>query len=229
MTAAIQALQARWDAFHAKFRDRVAEILAEARPGCLAVFEQGDFDPYTMSNVLPAVKRRLMDLVGTAEDAWFAQVDPAFHKAGSTREITEGEYAKLTVLRHWADARYEEFEIRLHADASRILWARLGSKIPMQRNCTQCGNPVALPNAFVVVNVTCFSCKSVNTFDPGPACILDAYAIRHLAHEEVWETKENEEVLPKPERLRATSTYQAEMEAWQRRYGLLAYPVQTPY
>lgn len=229
MSAEIRALQARWDAFHAKIRNRAEAILAEAEPGCLAVFEQGGFDPFTMSNVLPAVKRRLQDLMTTVEEAWHDQVDPAFDRAGADSETTAGEHAKMQCLRDWTERRLESFEIRLHGAASRILWARLAAAVPTHRNCTQCGSPMELPKSFTVVSVTCPSCRSVNTWDPGPAAILDAYAIRHLAHEAVWEAREGEEVFPKPERLRETATYRVEVEAWQRRYGMLAYPVQASY
>lgn len=229
MSSEIQALQARWEAFHAKLKERVRAILEEAEPGCLAVFEQGGFDPFTLSNVLPALKRRLFDLVETAENTWTTQMDPALGRAAAGPEVVDREYDKLQALRAWTEAELEAFEVRLHATASRILWARLGPTVPTRLNCTQCGSPMELPVAFVVVSVHCPSCTSVNTFNPGPAALLDSYAIRHLAHEEVWEIRTGAEPMPEPQRLRETSTYQAEVEAWERRYGMRDYPIREPY
>lgn len=229
MSASLQAVQTRWDAFHAKLRERTEAILVEGETGCLAVFEQGGFDPFTMSNALPAIKRRIIDLMAKSEDTWHQQVDDALISAGASNETRSAEYDKGLALRTWMEAQVEAFEVRLHATASRILWARLGPAVPTHRNCTQCGSRMELPKAFTVVSVTCFSCKSVNTFDPGPAAILDGYAIRRLAHEDVWERKTGAEVLPKPERLRDTDTYRTEVIGWERRYGMREYAIQAPY
>lgn len=229
MSKELSALEARWEAFLLKTRDRVEEILAEAEPGCLALLEQGGFDPFTMGNALPAIQRRLQDLSALVEDTWSQQVDPAMSRAGADRARLAAGCAQARDLRTWVDARHEAFEIRLQATVSRILWARLSPGLPRRLNCTQCGSPLPLPRGFRVVSLPCPACRSINTFDPGPAAILDAYAIRHLAREEVWEGLRDEEPFPKPEPLRATETYQAEITAWRRRYGLEPYPIRAPY
>lgn len=216
----LEAVRTRWDGFLARIRERVEEILGEAGPGCMTVFEQGGFDPFTMGNVFPAIRTRLLDLSAKAEDAWFQQVDPAFERTEAyNRQVLDTEHAKLERLREWITYAFDDFEIRTKADASRILWARLSPKLPKDLRCTQCGSPVEIPLTFTAQNMRCRSCKSVNTFEPGEARILDSFAIRCLAHEEAWERRHGLPALPRPAPLCATETYAAELQLWERRYS----------
>jgi hypothetical protein len=219
MGADLEAVRTRWDGFLARIRERVEEILREAEPGCMKVFEQGGFDPFTMCNIFPAIRTRLLDLGTKADETWFQQVDPSFERTGAyTREILEVEHAKLGQLREWIDYAFDDFEIRTKADASRILWARLSPNLPKVLCCTQCGSPFEIPLTFTAQNMTCRSCKGVNTFEPGEARILDSFAIRCLAHEEAWERRHGLPALPRPAPLCATETYAAELQLWERRY-----------
>ena len=212
------AIQARWDTFLANIRDRAQNILAEAQPGCLALFVQGGHDPFTMGNALPALRSRLLELSAKVQDTWQEKVGHAMSSAGLRWEtgMTE-EHQKLGATQKWLKAAYDGFETRLNADAARMLAALLDQKIPIQLNCTQCGSAMPLPRAFIAVNVSCGSCRSVNTFEPGELRILHSFAIPALARESAWEELWQQKTLPKPDRLLATDTFAQERAKWAER------------
>lgn len=156
MTDAIQAVRTRWETFLGSLRERAQAIVEEAKPGCMAVFEQGGFDPFTMSNVLPSVRSRLDELDRKAENSWHPPVDGAFYVAGLLgREAISLASQKLTNIQGWVSRCAEDFEVRIKADASRILWARLAAKLPTSLNCTQCASPIPIPEYFLAVNLPC--------------------------------------------------------------------------
>lgn len=207
----------RWDDFLARIRTRADAVLDEAREGCLALFHQHDGEPTAMSNALPAVRQRLLDLAEKADAAWLHQVSAAFDAAGASPQQVAREFAKARALRDGLDAAFEEFEVRLHADASRMMWARLAPRLPRQIFCTQCGTPLPLPLLFCASNLSCPSCTAVVTYEPGDGRIAQAYIIPKLAHEAAWEVHTGAETLPRPPELVAHADFGRELAQWQRR------------
>jgi hypothetical protein len=218
MTPEQLAVQARWQGFLDKIQERADEILAEAYPGCMAVFVEGGHDPFTMGNVLPAVRSRLQDLSSKVQDTWFEKVSNAFFASGLSWDTgMTAEHAKLAATQHALSASFDAFEIRIKADAARMLTALLEKKVPTELRCTQCGGPIPVPQRFVAVNVQCGACRSVNTFEPGELRILHGFAIPALAHEAAWEEQQGEEPLPKPTLLTRMDSYAEELERWRGR------------
>lgn len=180
MTAQIHPAYAplaqRWATFLDKVRSRVKEIEGEATAAYADVNAMDAVDGTALSGVSSALKARLLQLGAKVSDSWetiSAEADKIDIDDGRAGGYFQGAQLSLKAqFSQWLERETERIIVKGEADAARALHAvalqEVGQKVP----CTQCGAPLDRPLWHMAINVTCGSCKAINTLTPGTASAM---------------------------------------------------------
>ncbi len=172
---------ARWDAFLAKIRERVADTLAQAEEGCAMLLDVNGLDPQPMTIAWMAIENQLHELNQKVDQTWSEKVEPGLE---DTPEL-EAQRAKGPALREWIDAQREQLDVRMFAAAARKIYEQAKVNLAKDQKCAQCGAAMKLDQAFFRSrHLTCSFCNNVNTFVPGSMIsAVEYFCCHHLARE----------------------------------------------
>lgn len=161
--------EARWTGFLDKLTGRHAQILEEARDGCLGLLEACDGDIGPMSQGWTAMNVRALQLESKITNTWSEKVE------GVADDVVHAHEDRGHALERALERQRELCRIGLYADAARHIWTRALEEQVSAFGCTQCAGPIEVPPTMRSINLTCPSCSAVTTFEPGQR-------VRSIAH-----------------------------------------------
>lgn len=208
------ALVARWDTFIQKLYDRYNEVMQQAE-GPLADMMNGiQYDSIVFININTGLKNQTVDqLSQKCEDGWTKMSNELskINAGSSDRNMLR---QKLDLFKKWAALEFEQYEVKIFADAARKILENVKQHINETKlhRCTQCAAELPINvYSFMAVNIKCESCGSVNTYQPDDRVrALEYYVLNHLAEEQAFDLK-----------VRGRSDRNAAKEYYQKYYGYL--------
>ncbi len=215
----IDALDARWDGFLAKLRERFEEVMAESQAGCAALLHQTGGDTMPVSNAWTAMRMRALGLQSKVEETWSAQVQDQFIAAGASSAQLDRALARGEALRDWMEVEVERVEIEIFASASRSL-VQLAEAEQAQLRCSQCGAVLLGPGTSIrvtlrAIDLACSHCRSLNTIEPGPRARMAEAMAHYFWREATWDAWLAKHEAERAHR-KARGTTLALLQAWER-------------
>jgi hypothetical protein len=182
----------RWQAFTAKVKGRMDEVLAEADAGFDEVMEIDVIDPAAMSGASSAFEARVRGIVKKVEEAW-EKLEPEIDEAARDRLADEARQLAWE-MEHQAKVLIARKEAR----AARMLGERARLEMAEARQCPKCGGDLAVTIKHTASSVTCKFCRAVTSVVPGMATGMyyQGAAMHQLGHDaaiEQWVAMEREE------------------------------------
>ncbi|PRQ03188.1 hypothetical protein [Enhygromyxa salina] len=181
MTAAIDA---RWDGFLAKIRERFDELMRESTAGCAALLVQTGGDPTPVSNAWQGMRMRALDLSGKVSDSWNDKVQDMYHDA-EAYDQADAAWARAEALTDEIEIRLEQIETKIFADAIRSLLGMAATE-QGQLRCSQCGAELQHAVTLQSIEVSCQHCGALVTIEPGPRARMAEAMSHHLWREACW-------------------------------------------
>lgn len=182
----IDALEARWDGFLSKARERFEAVMNESLEGCAALLRQTGGDTLTISNAWTGMRLRAIGLAGKIDETWSQQVHDSFLAANAPSGRVDANYGKGQALRDWMDIEIERVEIAIFAEALRSMLDMARAE-QAELRCSQCGAELPIGLSLRSVEVGCSRCRSLNTIEPGPRARMAEALGHYLWREATWE------------------------------------------
>ncbi|MFV8752274.1 hypothetical protein ACNOYE_17130 [Nannocystaceae bacterium ST9] len=182
----IEALEARWDGFLSKARERFEAVMTESLEGCAALLQQTGGDTITTSNAWTGMRMRAITLAGKIEETWSQQVQDQFLAANAPAARLDANFAKGRALRDWMDVEIERVEIAIFANGLRSMLESARAEQAALR-CSQCGAELPIGLTLRAVEVNCSRCGSLITVEPGPRARMAEALGHYLWREATWE------------------------------------------
>lgn len=181
----VAAVDAKWDGFLAKIKERFDQIMQESLVGCAQVYDQTQ-DYLPMNNAWTGMKSRGMQLQDKIQDTWDEQVEDAYENAGANSRQEDAARAKGEAMKDYIEVETERVEIAIFCNAARKMHAAAVANQPTP-HCTQCSAPLQVPFTTRAVNVNCPSCGAINTLEPGTDAIMVNSFSHYIAREAAWQ------------------------------------------
>lgn len=179
----------RWKGFLDRIAERHRALGAEAATGAAQALDACGFDAAPVAEALSAIVRRMTDLEMRIVDTWNEEVGRAFAAAGEPVELVALAQREGADLAFALELEREMRETRILADAARAIHARAVAT-QAERSCPRCGAPLVVPPVHQAIDVTCRSCASLVTFEPGrlarDAVAWGAHALAQEATHATW-------------------------------------------
>jgi DNA-directed RNA polymerase subunit RPC12/RpoP len=182
----IEALEARWDGFLSKARERFEAVMNESLEGCAALLQQTGGDTITVSNAWTGMRLRAIGLAGKIEETWSQQVQDQFIAANTPTSRLDANHAKGEALRDWMDIEIERVEIKIFADGLRSMLDAARAE-QAELRCSQCGAELPIGLTLRTVEVNCARCGSLITVEPGPRARMAEALGHYLWREATWD------------------------------------------
>lgn len=182
----IEALEARWDGFLSKARERFEAVMNESLEGCAALLQQTGGDTITASNAWTGMRLRAITLAGKIEETWSQQVQDQFIAADTPTGRLDANFAKAEALRDWMDIEIERVEIKIFADGLRSMLESARAE-QAELRCSQCGAELPIGLSLRTVEVNCSRCGALISVEPGPRARMAEALGHYLWREATWE------------------------------------------
>jgi hypothetical protein len=183
----MSAATSRWSAFLASVEQRHAQILAEAREGCIQLFEACDDDLGPLTSAWHAMERRAMALQAKLQSTFDDKVEGLMEAEGMSDGAVQAQRRRGDTLADTLETERERTRVELYAEAGERIWARALAEHPGSVECPQCGAPAQAPVTTVSLNLPCAHCDAVVTFEPGARMRSVAHAaIPALVERRTW-------------------------------------------
>lgn len=182
----IEALEARWDGFLSKARERFEAVMNESLEGCAALLRQTGGDTITASNAWTGMRLRAIGVAGKIEETWSQQVQDQFIAADTPTNRLDANEAKGAALRDWMDIEIERVEIKIFADGLRAMLDSARAE-QAELRCSQCGAELPIGLTLRTVEVNCSRCGALVSVEPGPRARMAEALGHYLWREATWE------------------------------------------
>lgn len=182
----IEALEARWDGFLSKARERFEAVMNESLEGCAALLRQTGGDTITASNAWTGMRLRAITLAGKIEETWSQQVQDQFLAADTPTSRLDANFAKGEALRDWMDIEIERVEIKIFADGLRSMLDSARAE-QAELRCSQCGAELSIGLTLRTVEINCSRCTALVSVEPGPRARMAEALGHYLWREATWE------------------------------------------
>lgn len=186
MTMTIDALEARWDGFLSKARERFEAVMNESLEGCAALLRHTAGDTLTINNAWTGMRLRAIGLAGKIEETWSQQVHDQFLAANVAPSRVDANHGKGEALRDWMDIEIERVEIAIFANALRSMLDMARAE-QAELRCSQCGAELPIGLTLRGVDVGCSRCGSRIQVEPGPRARMAEALGHYLWREATWE------------------------------------------
>ncbi len=137
------AVDARWDGFLSKIRERFDELMRESIAGCAALLVQTGGDTTPLSNAWTGMRMRALDLRGKISDTWSEQVQDKFHEL-EAYDRADAAWARAEQLDDEMEIELERVETKIFADALRSI-LQMAAAEQAELRCSQCGSELQKP------------------------------------------------------------------------------------
>ena len=213
------ALDARWDGFLAKIRERFDELMRESEVGCAQLLTQTNGDVVPVSNAWTGMRMRALGLFSKISDTWSDSVQDKFHDI-EAYERADAAWARAEHVRDQLEIELERIETKIFCGALRSLLAEAAVEQAALR-CSQCGAELPMGVILAMVELNCPHCGALNTVEPGPRARM-AVALSHYLWQEAcwdqWLARRKAEQAVKDARTPTLAQFQAweaaEIEFW---------------
>jgi hypothetical protein len=179
------AIDARWDGFLSKIRERFDELMRESEAGCAALLVQTGGDTTPLSNAWTGMRMRALDLRGKISETWSGQVQDKFHEIDAY-DRADAAWARAQRLDDELEIELERVEIKIFADALRSI-LKMAAAEQAELRCSQCGAELPTTGVlFEAIDVNCKHCSALNTIEPGPRARMGVAMGHFLWAEACW-------------------------------------------
>ncbi|PRQ01028.1 hypothetical protein ENSA5_27100 [Enhygromyxa salina] len=178
------ALDARWDGFLAKIRERFDLLMSESLAGCAALLAQTGGDTVPVSNAWQGMRMRGLGLQAKISDAWNDQVQDKYHDA-EAYDQADAAWARAEHMIDEIEIELERVETKIFADALRSLLTMAATEQAALR-CSQCGAELESAVYLQTVELNCRHCGALVTIEPGPRARMAVAMAHHLWREACW-------------------------------------------
>ena len=180
----IDALDARWDGFLAKIKERFDELMRESEAGCAALLAQTNGDTVPVSNAWQGMRMRALGLQSKVSDTWSESVQDKYHDI-EAYDRADAAWARAEALNDAIEIELERIETKIFADALRQLLASAAQEHAALR-CSQCGGELPGGVVLAATDVNCTRCGALNTIEPGPRARTAVALSHYLWNEACW-------------------------------------------
>ncbi|HLT36825.1 MAG TPA: hypothetical protein VK034_11075 [Enhygromyxa sp.] len=206
------ALDARWDGFLAKIRERFDELMRESEAGCAELLKHTGGDTVPLSNAWQGMRMRALGLQSKIGDTWSESVQDKFHEI-EAYDRADAAWARAEAVSDQIEIDLERIETKIFADALRSMLSMAAQEQAALR-CSQCGAELPVGVVLAVTEVNCRHCGALNTIEPGPRARM-AVALSHYLWQEAcwpkWLARWQAENAAK----RARNVTLAQLQAWE--------------
>jgi hypothetical protein len=179
------AIDARWDGFLGKIRERFDELMRESEAGCAALLVQTGGDTTPLSNAWTGMRMRALELRAKISDTWSEQVQDKFHDMEAYGRA-DAAWARAQALDDQIEIELERIEIKIFADALRSL-LQMAATEQAELRCSQCGAELQNTGVlFEAIDISCRHCSALNTIEPGPRARMGVAMGHYLWAEACW-------------------------------------------
>lgn len=178
------ALDARWDGFLAKIRERFDELMRESEAGCAELLRHTNGDTVPLSNAWQGMRMRALGLQSKISDTWSESVQDKYHEIEAYDRADQA-WARAEAVSDQIEIDLERIEIKIFADALRSLLA-IAAQEQAALRCSQCGAELPIGVVLDATDVNCRHCSALNTVEPGPRARMGVALSHYLWQEECW-------------------------------------------
>jgi hypothetical protein len=178
------AIDARWDGFLSKIRERFDELMRESEAGCAALLVQTGGDTTPLSNAWTGMRMRALDLRAKISTTWSEQVQDKFHEIEAYGRA-DAAWARAQKLDDEFEIELERIETKIFADALRSL-LQMAAAEQAELRCSQCGAELPTNVVFEAIDVNCRHCSALNTIEPGMKARMGVAMGHYLWAEKCW-------------------------------------------
>ena len=179
------ALDARWDSFLTKIRERFDVLMRESVAGCAALLAQTGGDTVPVSNAWTGMRMRALALGSKVSETWSDSVQDMFHDA-EAYDAADRAWARGEALIDAMEIEIERTETAIFADAIRSLLAMAAAEQAALR-CSQCGAELVAAVYLQSVDLPCKHCGALVTVEPGPRARMAVALSHHVWRQACWD------------------------------------------
>jgi hypothetical protein len=173
----------RWSEFCKQIEARHRLLRDEARQEAAKALVAANYDPIPIAHAWSGIQNRLQELERRIVDTWNEKVEATYESEGIDRSLQMADREKGASLAYELENAREACDKGILADAARAMYARAVAT-QKERLCPVCGAPLDVPFTYQAVNLTCRSCRTISTFEPGT---LMRNVLATGAHALAWE------------------------------------------
>ncbi|MFO7565908.1 MAG: hypothetical protein R6X02_24915 [Enhygromyxa sp.] len=180
----VDALDARWDGFLAKIRERFDELMRESEAGCAELLRHTGGDTVPLSNAWQGMRVRALGLQSKISDTWSDSVQDKYGDIDAY-DRADAAWARAEALNDQIEVELERIETKIFAEALRSMLSMAAEEQAALR-CSQCGAELEIGTVLAVTEVNCRHCGALNTIEPGPRARMASALSHYLWQEACW-------------------------------------------
>lgn len=209
----IDAVDARWDQFLVKARERFVDILTESIDDCEALLDSNPHDVKVVLRAWTAMRIRARGVRDKLDEVWIKQVCEHYDAEGELRRAAAAS-ARGQALADWMDIELYRTETRVFADVVRRLLACVEAEFA-KLSCEHCDHPLRPKLTLRPIEGRCRRCGALNHIEPSATAKLAIELGPHLWREACWElwiAKQQAELIVR----RSDDVTLAQLKAWEQ-------------
>lgn len=168
MDAAGQQFVAQWYQYLQQATVHVQQLLQETDAGCQQMLRSNPTEPLALQNALQAVTLQIKDIQTRLGTSWSEQILAQLMGSKDNREPIEQGLAHMDSAWGWIHESWERMRTNWMAEAMRHLWPHVQREMAQPHKCSRCGAPFEPALKHRADSVSCRSCGTVNSTQPGP-------------------------------------------------------------